>query len=44
MDARKLDFPDKSFHIIIDKGTLDAVAFCEEPEADIHQMLSEISR
>jgi len=44
MDARELKFPDESFDVIIDKGTLDSVLCGEETVRNSATMLAEIHR
>eukprot|EP00455_Lapot_gusevi_P008564 TRINITY_DN13751_c0_g1_i3.p1 TRINITY_DN13751_c0_g1~~TRINITY_DN13751_c0_g1_i3.p1 ORF type:complete len:177 (-),score=15.66 TRINITY_DN13751_c0_g1_i3:37-543(-) len=43
-DVRSMTYADASFAYIIDKGTLDAVTCLENPEVQVHQMISEVFR
>lgn len=43
-DIKKMDFPSDSFHLIIDKGTLDSVMCGEDNELHAHRALSETCR
>ena len=44
MDARRLQFKDECFDVVIDKGLLDAMTCGESAKANIQQMLSEAHR
>jgi cyclopropane fatty-acyl-phospholipid synthase-like methyltransferase len=44
MDATKLDFPDASFDLVIDKGTTDAILCGSNSFHNVHQMNKHISR
>jgi len=44
MDVRKMDFPDKSFDTVIDKGTLDSILSVKGSIANAELMCEEVSR
>jgi len=44
MDARKMTFPDSSFDIVIDKGTMDAILCGDNSVENVDKMISEIHR
>jgi len=44
MDVRKMDFADKAFDVVIDKGTLDSILSVKGSVANAELMCTEISR
>eukprot|EP00742_Colponemidia_sp_Colp-10_P000659 GILJ01000718.1.p1 GENE.GILJ01000718.1~~GILJ01000718.1.p1 ORF type:complete len:211 (+),score=25.02 GILJ01000718.1:72-704(+) len=44
MDARSIDYPDHSFDVVMDKGTLDSMLCGEGSTTNVQKMLSEIYR
>jgi len=44
MDAKALEFPDSSFDLVLDKGTVDAISCSARSFADINQVNKEVSR
>ena len=44
MNACSLDFPDETFDVVVDKGTLDSVLCGEGSTANVAKMCGEVSR
>ncbi|KAJ4457918.1 putative protein kinase domain protein [Paratrimastix pyriformis] len=44
MDVMQLSFPDQQFSGVFDKGTMDSLLCGDNSTANVHKMLSEISR
>ena len=44
MDVRKMSYEDKSFDIIIDKSTIDAILCTQSPSLNAAMVLSECQR
>eukprot|EP00744_Colponema_vietnamica_P001055 GILI01001795.1.p1 GENE.GILI01001795.1~~GILI01001795.1.p1 ORF type:complete len:208 (+),score=61.85 GILI01001795.1:40-663(+) len=44
MDARNIDFPDGSFDVAVDKGTMDALLCGENSTKNVQSMVSEVYR
>jgi ubiquinone/menaquinone biosynthesis C-methylase UbiE len=44
MDARKLEFQNERFDLIVDKGTIDSILCADDAEVSAAKAISEISR
>lgn len=42
MDAKKLDYKNEEFDVVIDKSTLDAILCSENQSSDVAEMINEI--